>query len=458
MRRLALPKLMILLFLTAAVASAQAALPMADGDGRPLPTLAPVLDKVRPAVVNISTKGFLRQRENPLLQDPFFRFFFGVPEQRPRDHQPQSLGSGVIVDADNGYILTNNHVIDKAAEIQVTLTDGRNLQAKLVGTDPEADVAVLQIKAEGLVALPIADSDRLRVGDFVVAIGNPFGLGQTVTSGIVSALGRSGLGIEGYEDFIQTDASINPGNSGGALINLAGELVGINTAIIAPNGGNVGIGFAIPANMAGAIMGQLVEHGEVRRGQLGVIIQDLTPELAAAFDIKVSKGALVSEVVRGSAADKAGIKVGDIVLAVNDKKVRNAGDLRNSIGLVRVGDRMRIKVLRDGRERKLVAKVGKPQLTSIDGGKIYNRLSGAEFSEIDPSSPFYGKIEGVVVTGVDPGSSAWRAGLRKGDVVSEVNRRRIDSIKDFKSIAERASKGLLLNIQRGNSALFVMVR
>jgi serine protease Do/serine protease DegQ len=251
-------------------------------DGQPLPTLAPMLERATPAVVNIATVGHVEVRQNPLLSDPFFRHFFDIPD-RPRRRQTQSLGSGVIVDAEHGYVLTNHHVIARADKITVTLRDGRHLNATLIGADPESDVAVIQVPAERLTALPLADSDRLRVGDFVVAIGNPFGLGQTVTSGIVSALGRTGLGIKGYEDFIQTDASINPGNSGGALVNLHGELVGINTAIIAPGGGNVGIGFAIPTSMASQIMQQLIEHGEVSRGQLGITAQDLTPELAQAF-------------------------------------------------------------------------------------------------------------------------------------------------------------------------------
>ncbi|MDX2426446.1 MAG: trypsin-like peptidase domain-containing protein, partial [Cycloclasticus sp.] len=256
---------------------AHAAFPSFMAEG-PLPSLAPILDKVTPAVVNIATKNFVQQRENPLLQDPFFRRFFQIPNT-PTKRSSQSLGSGVIVDAQKGLIITNHHVIGKADEITVTLRDGRSFNATVVGSDPESDVAVIKIKAEGLTKLKIADSDNLRVGDFVVAIGNPFGLGQTVTSGIVSALGRSGLGIEGYEDFIQTDASINPGNSGGALINLRGELIGINTAIIAPNGGNVGIGFAIPSNMAISLKDQLVKFGKTNRGQLGISVQDLTPDL-----------------------------------------------------------------------------------------------------------------------------------------------------------------------------------
>jgi serine protease Do/serine protease DegQ len=286
----------------------EAALP-AEVDGQPLPTLAPMLERVTPAVVNIATRGRVQVRENPLLSDPFFRRFFDLPTPR-RERRTQSLGSGVIIDAAEGYVVTNHHVIAKAQEISVTLRDGRALPATLVGADPEADIAVIQVTADDLGELPLADSDALRVGDFVVAIGNPFGLGQTVTSGIVSALGRSGLGIEGYEDFIQTDASINPGNSGGALVNLRGELVGINTAILAPSGGNVGIGFAIPASMVRELVAQLVEHGEVRRGQLGIVLQDLTPQLAEAFGIANGGGAVVSQVLDGSPAERAGLQPG----------------------------------------------------------------------------------------------------------------------------------------------------
>ena len=261
-------------------------------------------------------------RRNPLLDDPFFRHFFNIPDQ-PRERKAQSVGSGVVVDARRGYVITNHHVIDGAEKITVTLSNGRQLAAKVIGSDPESDVAVIQIPGGNLTALPLADSQRLRVGDFVVAVGNPFGLGQTVTSGIVSALGRTGLGIQGYEDFIQTDASINPGNSGGALVNLRGELVGINTAIIAPGGGNVGIGFAIPSNMVSRLMNQIIAHGSVRRGQLGVSVQDLTPELAQAFNIPADQGAVIAQVSPRSAAARAGLKEGDVVLRINDRTIRD---------------------------------------------------------------------------------------------------------------------------------------
>ena len=338
-----------------------AGLPFQIGDqSQDVPTLAPVLKKVTPGVVNIAVRGRVSMAQNPLLRDPFFRRFFNLPEQPP-EREFQAAGSGVILDAERGYIVTNNHVVAKAEQIIVGLRDGRRLKATLVGTDPEADIAVIQISVEDLVAVPLGDSDRLEVGDFVIAIGNPFGLGQTVTSGIVSALGRSGLGIEGYEDFIQTDASINPGNSGGALVNLRGELVGINTAILGPSGGNIGIGFAIPINMAREVMDQIVEYGEVRRGVLGVAAQDLTPNLADGLGIKAREGAVIAQVMSGSAAEAAGLLRGDVIVAINGESVRNASHLRNEIGLVRVGQTVELRVVRDGEVRTVTAKVGRRQ-------------------------------------------------------------------------------------------------
>ena len=311
------------LILAAYASSAVAALPYSV-DGQELPSLAPMVEKTRPAVVNIATRGSVDIQKHPLLNDPLFRRFFKDFENLPQRKEVKSLGSGVIIDADAGHIVTNFHVIDGADEISVTLHDGQQLEATLVGSDPEADVAILKVKHDGLVSVPFADSSTLRVGDFAVAIGNPFGLGQTVTSGIVSALGRSGLGIEGYEDFIQTDASINPGNSGGALVNLRGELIGINTAILASGGtGNVGIGFAIPINMVREITNQLIEYGEVRRGMLGVIMQNLTPDLARAFGLDVHQGVVISQVVENSAASKAGLKVGDVLLSIGDEPIRS---------------------------------------------------------------------------------------------------------------------------------------
>lgn len=434
-----------------------AALPVAVG-GQELPTLAPMLDKVTPAVINIASRGHVAVEQNPLLADPFFRRFFNVPDQ-PRERQTESLGSGVIVDAAHGYVLTNNHVIDKADEITVTLRDGRHFNAKLIGADPESDVAVVQIPAQKLVALPLADSAGVRVGDFVVAIGNPFGLGQTVTSGIVSALGRSGLGIEGYEDFIQTDASINPGNSGGALVNLRGELVGINTAILAPNGGNIGIGFAIPINMAREIMGQLIAHGEVRRGQLGVTAQDLTPDLAKAFNIQVESGTVVAEVAPGSPAATAGLKAGDVIMSANDRPVRSSADVRNIIGMMRIGQQVKMEILRDGNTKKVItATIAEPHTTVLDGKQLQPRLAGALYANIDEGSPLYGRVTGVLVTKVRPGGPAWRAGLRPGDVITSLNRQPVSDVRTLQRIAAASPGRLLVNVQRGESALFILIQ
>jgi len=325
--------------------------------GGAVPTLAPMLARVTPGVINIAVRGKVRA-ENPLLQDPFFRRFFNLPQRsQPEERETQATGSGVIVDAQNGYILTNGHVVDNATKIEVTTKDNKRFTAKLVGRDTEADVAVLQIPAQNLTAVPLGDSDRLQVGDFVLAVGNPFGLGQTVTSGIVSALGRSGLGIEGYEDFIQTDASINPGNSGGPLVNLHGQVVGINTAILAPGGGNIGIGFAVPINMARRVMDQIIRYGEVKRGRIGVAIQDLTPELAQAMSTHQTEGAVIARVETGSPAEQAGLKTGDLVVAVNGTVVHSGTQLRNMIGLARIGDQVTLTVDRRGSEISIPVRI-----------------------------------------------------------------------------------------------------
>lgn len=334
--------------------SVNAALPWVNN---PLPEM---LKKVIPGVVNISTRTRIRYEENPLFRDPFFRQFFDIPNM-PMEQEQQSLGSGVVVDAVKGYIVTNHHVVKNADRITVTLQDGQNVEAKLVGSDENTDIALIKIKNGHLVELPKGNSDLLQVGDIVVAIGSPFGLGQTVTSGIVSALGRSSLGIEGYEDFIQTDASINPGNSGGALVNLQGELIGINTAIVGPSGGNVGIGFAIPINLADQIITQIIQYGIIKRGQLGIQMQDLTPDLARAFDIEQQHGAVIAGIIPTSPADKAGLKRGDIVIAVNGQKVDSATRLRNHIALMQVGDLVSLDILRDGKEiDNIQARIAKP--------------------------------------------------------------------------------------------------
>jgi Do/DeqQ family serine protease len=437
-----------------------AALPwLTDGDGRP--TLAPMLERVTPAVVNISTKSRVSIRQNPLFNDPFFRRFFNVPDapqQQQQEQERQALGSGVIVDAEKGYVLTNNHVIANADEITVTLQDKRRFEAKVVGADPDADLAVVRIDSKDLTQVTMADSSTVRVGDYVVAIGNPFGLQQTVTSGIVSALGRSGLGIEGYENFIQTDASINPGNSGGALVDLDGKLVGINTAILGPSGGNVGIGFAIPSNMAKNIMAQLIEYGEVRRGQLGVLVQDVTPDLAKAFDISNRRGAVIAQVVKGSAAEKSGLKVGDVVTAINGKPVNTSAELRNAVGMLRIGKKVRLDIIRNGKEKTIHSYIAEPQRTKAEAAGLPSRLEGAMLGAIEPGHPLAGKVEGVEVVEVKSGSPAARAGLRKGDVIVSVNRQPVKSVDDVRKAAKENSKGILLNIQRGNGALFLVIK
>jgi Do/DeqQ family serine protease len=342
-----------------------AAAPIPEFSGGVVPSLAPMLSGITPGVVNIAVKG--RERiQNPLLQDPFFRRFFNIPQGQQSYAETQATGSGVIVDAAEGYVLTNAHVVENETSITVTTKDNRKFAAKLVGRDAGTDVAVLKISSDHLTAVPLGDSDKLQVGDFVVAIGNPFGLGQTVTSGIVSALGRSGLGIEGYEDFIQTDASINPGNSGGALVDLRGNLVGINTAILAPGGGNVGIGFAVPINMARRVMDQLIHYGEVKRGRIGVSIQDLTPDLAQAMNVKRTNGAVIAKVEPGSAADHAGLKTGDLVVAANGVPVHSGTQLYTAIGLTRIGDDVNLTIDRGGSERSVNVKVELAQQTSAN--------------------------------------------------------------------------------------------
>ena len=439
-----------LLFLLGLTGPAHALLP-ARVDGEPLPSLAPMLENVLPAVVNISTTTRIRATDHPLMQDPFFRRFLG-----PREREGSSLGSGVIVDAVSGYILTNHHVIDRADEITVTTNDGRSMEATLVGSDEDSDVAVIQVRGDNLQAIAIGRSAELRVGDFVVAIGSPFGLSQTVTSGIVSALGRSGLGIEGYEDFIQTDASINPGNSGGALVNLRGELVGINTAILSRGGGSIGIGLSIPVDMAGALMAQILEHGDVQRGILGVAMQDLTPRLAEAFGIPGSRGAVVSQVVPGSAAEEIGMRSGDVIVGFNNAEIHDSADLRNAVGLLRTGDKGTVAFYRGGRLIEREVTIHDPRKVANVQGKAPegSRFAGAAFEGVTSEDG----EKAIRVTGIEPGSPAARTGIVPGDVIYSVNRRRIESVDDLSNIVERSDGVLLMRLLRDGRALFLVVK
>ena len=433
-----------------------AGLPLAL-DGETLPSLAPMLEDVLPSVVNISTEGRVSAGSSPFQSDPFFeRFFNMMPDSQPRQRRTQSLGSGVIIDSESGYVVTNHHVIENADQIRVRLDDGRSFEAKVVGADPEADVAVIQIPAQGLKAINIGDSDSLRVGDFVVAIGNPFGLSQTATSGIVSALGRSGLGIEGYEDFIQTDASINMGNSGGALVNLRGELIGVNTAILARGGGNVGIGFAIPVNMVVSLTAQIIEFGEVRRGRLGVHIQDLTPELAQAFGVEAGSGALISKVIPDSAAKAADLREGDVITMVNGRAIKGATELRNVIGLARADEEIELTYIRDRKSFNKKIRIRAVVAESGRGIQISESFEGARLEDVDDSSSQNGQ-PGIRVVEVASGSAAWQAGLRSGDIILSVNRQWVFSLEDLVQIVNGRTSGLLLNIQRGESALFLVI-
>jgi Do/DeqQ family serine protease len=439
---------------------AQAQIPSKIG-GQDFPTLAPLVKQVQPAVVSIATKGTVSAPANPLMEDPFFRRFFGFPDQQQqqRRRQVQSAGSGVIVDAAKGYILTNHHVVENAEEIEVVLTDNRSLKAKVVGSDPGTDIALLQVEnGKGLVQMKLGNSDQVQVGDFVLAIGNPFGLQHTVTSGIVSALGRSGINPDGYENFIQTDASINPGNSGGALINLKGELVGINSAIFSNSGGNIGIGFAIPVNIAKSIMNQILQFGEVKRGLLGVSISDFNAESAKAYGVEgTAEGALVQEVADGSAAEKAGIEVGDVIVAIDGQNIRSASDLRNTVGLMRSGDTVHVDIIRDGKRRQMTALLSEVSSTArISGEDIHPGLAGAELGNHEgKGEQFAGP--GVRIESVEPNSPAAQTGLLANDIIVSVNRIRVRNVRELQQAAGQQSL-LMLSIRRGNRNLLLQIR
>ncbi|MGQ0384960.1 MAG: Do family serine endopeptidase [Gammaproteobacteria bacterium] len=418
------------------------------------PSFAPVIKRVSPAVVNISVRGTVASQRNPFFEDPGFRRFFGLPpDSAPREREFRSAGSGVIVDARDGYIVTNAHVVKNASEITVTLVNETELKAEVVGADERSDVAVLRIQAGQLPAeIRLADSARLEVGDFVIAIGNPFGLQHTVTSGIVSALGRTGISRDGVEDFIQTDAAINPGNSGGALVSLDGELVGINSVILSGSGGNIGIGFAIPSNLVRSVMEQLIQHGEVNRGQLGVVTLSLTPEFRKGLGLAAdAQGALVSQVAEGSAAARAGIEVGDVITAVGRTPIRNNAELRNTIGMMKVGESATVALLREGKPRTVTAVLREPaQLADASG--IHPALAGAELVE----APDDGS-GGVRIRAVAPGSPAAQAGLQADDRIIALNRSRVGSLTQLREAA-KGQGAILLQLRRGSQVLLLPLR
>jgi serine protease Do/serine protease DegQ len=418
-----------------------------------------MIKRVSPAVVNISTQGTIQQRKqspNPLLDDPFFRRFFDTPELGPRKFQ--SAGSGVIFDAQKGYIVTNAHVIENASEITVTLQDGHDLKAEIVGTDAGSDVAVLKVTSDKLTQMSLGDSSKVEVGDFVVAIGNPFALQNTVTSGIISGLSRSGVTADGYEDFIQTDASINPGNSGGALVNLKGELIGINTAILSRSGGNIGIGFAIPVNMARNVMDQLVNFGAVKRGLLGVNTHNVTAEIAQVYGLPDARGALVSQVFEGSAAEKAGIRTGDVITSINSQNVRTNSELRLIISQLRAGQKVEVGLIRDGKARNVSATIAalgdapaaSKETTPKESTAVHSGFDGATLADAPDGS-------GVIVRGIESGSAAAQNGLRNGDIIVGVNRGKVTALPQLRERAKGAA-ALVLEVRRGNTILLVPLR
>ncbi len=430
-----------------------------------------IASSVSPAVVNISTTKVVKREVNPFSDDPFFDFFNPFKDfKMPKKWREQSLGSGVIVSPD-GFIITNNHVIEQADEIRITLFDKRSFKARIIGADPKTDVAVVKIDAKNLPTVRWGDSDRLEVGEFVLAIGNPFGLSHTVTMGIISAVGRANVGIADYEDFIQTDAAINPGNSGGPLVNIKGELIGINTAIFSRSGGYQGIGFAVPSNMARLVMEQLEQRGRVTRGWLGVTIQELTPELAQKFGLRSSKGALVGDVAKGSPAETAGIRRGDIILVFNGKKVDDVGGLRNMVAQSKVGSEVAVTIMRGEKEysvRVIIAELPKDAAEAAPGNPPEDQNTGSliGLSVMDISREIARQLglsreeKGVVVVRVEPGSSAEDAGLRKGDVIEEVDRKKIERADEYnRSVSGiRSGDTLLLFVNRGGKKFYVTLR
>lgn len=441
-----------------------------------LPSLAPMLERIMPSVVRIDVEGSTSTSVKNVGIPPQFQQFFegddspfcqpGSPfsdsplcmgsmgEGRMSTKQKfRGVGSGVIIDADKGYVVTNNHVLQNADSIKVQLTDGRRFDAKIIGKDPRTDIALVQLKdANKLTAIKMADSDALRVGDYTVAIGNPYGLGETVTSGIVSALGRSGLNMENYEDFIQTDAAINQGNSGGALVNLNGELIGINTAILAPGGGNIGIGFAIPSNMVKSLTSQMVQFGQVKRGELGILGTELNPELGKAMKVDAQRGAFVSQVVPNSSAARAGIKAGDVIVTMNDKPINSFASFRAQLGSMPVGSKMKLGIIRDGKTESVeVTLEQSKQSNQVASANLFSGIEGAELSNVPGQ-------KGVRIDSVRKGSAAAHIGLQKGDIIRGANQQSVENIGDLRKIMSSKPTVLALNIQRGDTSLYLLMQ
>ena len=435
------------------VSTTQAAIPFLGNEE--VPTLAPMLEETTPAVVSISVEG--KQKIRQRIPD-LFRYFYGpnAPREQVQEQPFKGLGSGVIIDAKEGYIVTNAHVVDNADEIIVSLGNGRELEAKKIGEDKDSDIALLQVSADNLQEVPLANSDKLRVGDFVIAIGNPFGIGKTVTSGIVSALGRStAMGINLYEDYIQTDAAINRGNSGGALVNLKGELVGINTAIVGPNGGNVGIGFAIPSNMMKSLVDQIIKYGEVRRGLLGITGQNVDSGLAEAMGLDVNQGAFVREVSEDSAASKGGVLPGDIIVELNGKNIESFNELRAKIGTLGAGAEVELKVIRDGKSKTIDVVLEDFTARNVSAEDIHPALDGATLADGESDN----NEAGVEITALTRRSNADRLGLQEGDVIIGVNRKRVNSVADLRRALEGNERGVIaLNVKRGKSSLYLVIR
>ena len=431
---------------------ASAALPSQVPGQEAIPSLAPMLEKVLPAVVSVQVEGTARQSQRIPEE---LKKYFGEDAQDQQAQPFEGLGSGVIIDAAKGYILTNNHVISQADKISIQLNDGREFDAKLIGGDDQSDIALLQVQnPSNLTQIAIADSDKLRVGDFAVAVGNPFGLGQTATSGIVSALGRSGLNLEGLENFIQTDASINRGNSGGALLNLNGELIGINTAILAPGGGSIGIGFAIPSNMAKTLSQQLIQFGEVKRGLLGIKGMEMSADIAKAFKLNVQRGAFVSEVLPNSGSAKAGVKSGDIIVSLNDKPLSSFAELRSRIATTEPGAKVKLGLIREGKPLTVEVTLDKSTSSSASAEQISPALQGATLSD----GQLKNGTKGITVTTVEKSSPAAQAGLHQDDVIVGVNRTRVQSIAEMRKVLESKPAVIALQIIRGNDTLYILLR